>query len=183
MRTLGLSLLLSCGVLACTSDTAPVVYVGMSYQVRCLDCQPRAQDDAARNIKAVDDEAGYKLSCAVDSMTGTKRVTVDIVHESANSEQSYSLSVSNASLAEESDGPCSVRVVEGANTYQGACGSAEPNEDRPCQVSFEVKRGVLKGSLYCKEIASDASSSLTRYLVAPITRDPATFEIYGCSGL
>jgi hypothetical protein len=180
MRIPGFWLWLSCGVgivasWGCSSDFTPTVYVGMSYQVRCVDCQPRALDDAARSVKAVDAEAGFKLSCKADSTGGTKRVSFSIVHDSATSEQSYTLS--------ESDGPCSVRVVEGANTYEGACGTDDPTEDRPCKVGFEVKGGVINGSLYCAKIASDASSSIARYVTTPLTRDPAKFEIYGCEGL
>ena len=186
MRIPGFWLWLSCsvGVLGCTSDTAPTVYVGMSYQVRCIDCQPRALDDAARNVKAVDAESGYKLSCKVDNDGGTRRVGFSIVHDSAKSDQSYSLSVSHANLTdEESDGPCSVRVVEGANTYEGACGSDDPSEDRPCKISFEVKGGVIHGSLYCAKLQSDATSGILRYVTAPVSRDAAEFEIHGCTDL
>jgi hypothetical protein len=186
MRIPGFWLWLSCsvGVLGCSSETAPTVYVGMSYQVRCIDCQPRAVDDAARSVKAVDSESGYKLTCKVDNDSGTKRVGFSIVHESANADQRYSLSVSHANLNdEESDGPCSVRVIEGANTYEGGCGSDDPTEDRPCKVSFEVKGGVLHGSLFCSKIASDATAAIVRYVAAPLSRDPSDFEIYGCTGL
>lgn len=186
MRVPGFWLWLGCGVglFGCTSDTAPTVYVGMAYQVRCIDCQPRALDDAARDVKAVDAEAGYKLTCAADKMSGTKRVSFSVEHASTNSDNSYSLSVSHANIeGEESDGPCSVRVVEGANTYEGACGSDDPTEDRPCKISFDIKSGVLNGSLYCAKIASDASASIVRYVAAPLSKDPSKFEIHGCSGL
>ena len=106
-----------------------------------------------------------------------------IVHESSDSARSYSLELDDASLGEETDGPCSVRVVEGANTYEGACGSGDPSEDRPCQVSLRIEKDVLRGSIYCANIASDASSAITRHVVAPISTEPATFEIYGCSGI
>ena len=186
MRRPGFWLWLSCsaGIFACSSDTAPTVYVGMAYQVRCIDCQPRALDDAERDVKAVDADAGFKLTCAASTQSGAKRVSFSIVHESATEEQRYTLAVSHAKLdGEETDGPCSVRVVEGANTYEGPCGSDDPSEERPCKVSFEVKGGVLNGSLYCAKLPSDASSSIQRYVVAPLSRDPAKFEIHGCQGI
>ena len=131
--------------------------------------------------------AGFKLTCAASTQSGAKRVSFSIMHESATEEQRYTLAVSHAKLdGEETDGPCSVRVVEGANTYEGPCGSDDPSEDRPCKVSVKVEKGVLKGSLYCAKIPSDASSSIVRYVTAPISRDsrePAQFEIHGCQGI
>jgi len=183
MRNPGFWLLLGFGVFGCTSDTTPTVYVGTAYQVRCIDCQPRAQDDAVRSIKAVEGEAGHRLACRIDNESGTKRATFSVVHDSADEAKNYALELNDANLSEESDGPCEVRVVDGANTYKGACGSDEPTEDRPCQVSVRLEGRVLKGNIYCAKIPSDATANITRYVVAPLTRDPAQFEIYGCSGL
>lgn len=184
MRYSGFWLLLGIGVMSCSSDFTPTVYVGMAYQVRCLDCQPRALDDKARDIKAVDGEDGHQLACRVDDSTGTKRVTFSVVHESTDETKNYTVQISNGNVAgDESDGPCQVKVIEGANTYQGACGTDDPSMDRPCQVSFNVDKGVLKGTLYCANIQNEATANVTRYFVAPLLRSAASFEIYGCSGI
>jgi len=184
MRYPGFWLLLGIGVLSCSSDFTPTVYVGMSYQVRCIDCQPRALDDTARNVKTVDEENGHQTACRVDSSSGTKRVTFSVEHDSSDESKNYSVQISNGNVTgDESDGPCQVTVVEGANTYQGACGTDEPTADRPCQVSFNVDKGVLKGNLYCADITNEATANVTRYIVAPLTRGAASFEVYGCPGL
>ena len=183
MRTPGTWLLLGFGLVSCTSDTTPTVYVGLSYQIRCLDCQPRALDDVARNVKAVDEEAGHRLACRVEDRDGTKRVTFSLAHDSSDETKNYSLRVNNGNLTGGTDDPCELTIVEGANTYKGGCSSEEPNADRPCQVSFELDRSVLRGSLYCNNIGNEATANVTRYVVAPLSREPVKFEIYGCTGL
>jgi hypothetical protein len=181
-----LGLLSLLAVLAsCTSDTTPIVYIGMTYQVRCLDCQPRDSDPNPRDVRAVDGEAGYNLECAVTKTGSTRRVTFSAENQSSDSARSYLLTVRAGRLGgDESDGPCEVRVKEGDSTYEAACSSDAPSTERPCQVSFKEKNGVIKGQLYCNKILSDVGPSRFRYLVAPYTsEDPAEFELYGCSGL
>jgi hypothetical protein len=182
----GLGLLSLLAVLTgCTSETTPIVYIGMTYQVRCLDCQPRDTDPNPRDIRAVDGEAGYNLQCAVTKSGGTRRVTFSAEHQSSDSTKKYLLTVSGGRLdGEESDGPCVVRVIEGDTTYKGDCSTDDPTTERPCQVSFKEKNGVIKGSLYCDKIPVDGNLTQIRYLVAPYSsEDPAEFELYGCSGL
>lgn len=170
---------------SCTSETTPIVYIGMTYQVRCLDCQPREPDPNPRDVRAVDGEAGYSLDCSVNKSGSTRRVTFSAEHQSDEADNTYVLSVKGARLGgEESDGPCEVRVIEGNNTYVAGCSSEAPTTERPCQVSFSEKAGVIKGELYCDKMPSDASLSQVRYLVAPYTSsDPVELELYGCRGL
>ena len=170
---------------SCTSDTTPIVYIGMAYQVRCLDCQPRVPDDNAHDVRAVDGESGYNMSCVASRDGGTRRVTFSAEHKNDDSARTYTVSVRNARLAAaESDGICEVRIIEGDNTFVAACGTDEPSSDRPCQVTTELKGGVIKGKIFCDKVPSEASLSSVRYLVAPYTQtDPAEFELYGCAGL
>jgi hypothetical protein len=182
----GLGLLGLLAVLtSCTSETTPIVYIGMTYQVRCLDCQPRDTDPNPRDVRAVDGEAGYNLQCDVNKSGGTQRVTFSAEHQSSDSAKKYLLTVKGARIGgDESDGPCEVRIVEGDTTYTGACSTDEPSDDHPCQISVKEKNGVIKGSLYCDRIPTMGSLSQIRYLVAPYSNeDPAKFELYGCSGL
>ena len=174
------------GVFAsCTSETTPIVYIGMTYQVRCLDCQPREPDPIPRDIRAVDGEAGYGLDCTVTRSGGSQRVSFSAEHQSRDADDGYLLSVKGARLGgEESDGPCSVRVIEGNNTYVAACSTDEPTTERPCQITLKEKGGVVSGELYCKQMPNDVSLSQVRHLVAPYTEtDPVELELYGCRGL
>ena len=174
------------GVFAsCTSETTPIVYIGMTYQVRCLDCQPREPDPTPRDIRAVDGEAGYSLNCSVSKSGGTPRVTFSAEHQGDSAENKYVLSVRNARLGgDESEGPCDVRVIEGNNTYVSDCSTEAPTTERPCQVKLKEKGGVVSGELYCSKMPSDASLNQVRHLVAPFTEtDPVKLDLYGCRGL
>jgi hypothetical protein len=169
---------------SCTSETTPIVYIGMTYQVRCLDCQPREPDPNPRDIRAVDGEAGYNLDCSVNKSGSTRRVTFSAEHQSTDVARKYLLTVRGARIGgEESEGPCEVRVVEGDTTYVAACSTDEPTTERPCQVNVSERNGVLKGDLYCNKMPSNASLSQVRYVVAPYTEDPVDLELYGCAGL
>jgi len=168
---------------ACTSDADPTVYVALSYQVRCLTCQPRVPDENAHEIKAVNGEGGLQLECRVNRIGGTRRVSFSSTHPKGD--DTYSLSVTNGNIdGDESEGPCQVDLTESGNSYSGACGSDDPTEDRPCKISFEERNGVIKGGVYCLNIPNVGNRTSTRTLVSPATRDePATFEVHGCKGL
>jgi hypothetical protein len=185
MRSMSAVLGLGLVVSACSSDGPATVYIALSYQVRCLDCQPRTADDSPHPIKNVDGEIGLSLDCEVRRLADARRVTFSANHQSSDNTQNYAIRVTNGSLdGDESDGPCDVQIIEGANTYEGACGSDEPTTDRPCQATFEVKDGVVRGGVFCNKLPNMSNLTSTRYLVAPGTStDPATFEVYGCSGL
>jgi hypothetical protein len=187
MRSICLPLLLGLGLAACTSDTTPSIYVSVAYQVRCLDCQPAGPDDTAHDIKVVNGEDGYTLECSVQKVDNVRRVTFSVEHlEGDKSSGDHLFRVSSGNLdADESDLACEIKIVEGANTYEGRCSSDPPADSGgPCQAKFSVENGVIKGGVYCTAIPNTANLSTTRYLVAPATRtDLASFEIHGCSGL
>ena len=170
---------------SCTSETTPIVYIGMAYQVRCLDCQPRVPDANAHDVRAVDGEAGYNMSCVANRDGGSRHVTFSAEHKNDDSARTYTVSVRNARLAaEESDGICEVRIIEGDNTFVAPCSTDEPSSEHPCQVTTELKGDVVKGKIFCDKVPSEVSQTSVRSLVAPYTRtDPAEFELYGCAGL
>jgi hypothetical protein len=173
------------GVLACTSDTSPTVYVDLAYQVRCNDCQPRVTDESAHSIKAVNGENGLDLRCRAESSSGVKRVNIRAAHFSELSTENYAFTIENGSLeGDESDGPCRVEVIEGNDTFLGACSTDEPSEDFPCKVTFNIDKGVVKGTAYCYRITKVGVPSEFRYVVLPGERaEAATFQAYGCEGL
>jgi hypothetical protein len=180
--------LLGLGLPACSTDTTPAVYSELTYQVRCLDCEPRAPDEASHTIKVVNGENGYKLGCAVERVDAVRRVTFSVEHnDPAHPSMDHMFKVASGNLdAAESEPRCSLQVLESANTYVGSCSSSAPDPEAgvPCQATFELKAGVITGGVYCTAIANSANLFATRYLVAPNTRsEPAHFEIHGCSGL
>jgi hypothetical protein len=189
MRSTGLLLLLGLGLIgiaACTTDTAPSVYVAVAYQIRCLNCEPAGPDDAAHEIKVVDGEDGYKVDCAVRRVDNDRRVTFSVEHiDPLHSSTNHVFKISSGNLdADDSEVSAEVTIVEGANTYIGGSSGEPPSDSGPCQATFSVKDGVIKGGVYCSKIPNNANLSTTRYLVSPNTRtDPAQFEIHGCSGL
>jgi hypothetical protein len=190
MRSTGLFLVIGfglIGVAACTTDTTPSVYAAVAYQIRCLNCEPAGPDDAAHEIKVVNGEDGYNADCAVRRVDGTRRVTFSVGHiDSQHSSTNHAFKISSGNLdSDDTELSAEVQIIEGANTYIGGSSGQSPDASGgPCQATFSVKDGVIKGGVYCSNIPNSANLSTTRYLVAPNTRtDPAQFEIHGCSGL
>lgn len=177
-------ILLACSA-SCSSDTTPTVYIQLSYQVRCLDCNPRAPDDNEHDVKNVDGEDGYNLSCTVKKEDGERKVTFTADHLSSDSGSNYSFKLENGNLdGDDTSGECQVTIIEGDNTYKSPCSSDAPSDDSPCQAQFSVDNGVIKGGVLCNNIVNEATSALTRYVVAPGSRtDQAKFALYGCGGL
>jgi hypothetical protein len=175
--------LLGIGVVAtaCSTEDEHVVYAALSYQIRCLEgCEPRVPDLPGHEIKAVDGEGGISLDCRVRDIGGTPRVSFSASFH----DPSFSFGIDNGNLeGEESDGPCSVRLVEDNNTYVGACGSDSPTQERPCEITLYVEHNVVKGSVFCNQIPNDANMTSTRWLTLPSTREPATFELHGCKDI
>jgi hypothetical protein len=190
MRSTGSSLIgLALGALslaACSSESTPAVYMDLSYQVRCLDCEPRAADYPERMIKNVDGEDGYALKCEVTQTAGARRVTFSSTHldpKASSTDHVFKISLGNIDR-DDAEHPCEVKVIEGANSYVGAGTSDPPSDAAPCQARFSVKDGVITGGVYCDNIPGEVDATTTRYVVAPATRsDPAAFKLYGCAGL
>jgi hypothetical protein len=187
MRSTALLLGLGCAVMACSSDTTPVIYMDLQYQVRCLDCEPRGPDDAAHKIKVVEGEDDYNLNCTVVRSGGVRRVTFTASRlDKKDSSSSRVFEVRSASLdGDDNDASqCQVHVVEGDNTYDSTCSSDDPSGDTPCQATLSEKGGIISGSLFCDKIPNLVSATTSRYVVKPAsTSDGAPFKIYGCKGL
>jgi hypothetical protein len=187
MRATWISLVLGCALAGCTSESTPVIYMSLAYQVRCIDCEPRGPDDPAREIKHVDGEDDYDLDCEVRRVDGTRRVTFSasqIDPKMPSTNKSFGIELA-AIDEDDSELNCTVNVVESGNAYQGACSSDAPEDSGgPCQVNLRVQKGVIKGGVYCDDLPNRNDPSTARYLVEPSTRsDPATIEIHGCRGL
>jgi hypothetical protein len=181
---LGLAVVLGVGLLSCTSESEPPIYFDANYQVRCLDCQPRTADEPERDIALLDGEFDWRISCAVSRIAGEDSLTLTATHETERTSQRYGVRITRAILGDDQSSECRVRIIEGANTYEGACTSGEPTEELPCQVEFEREGGIIEGRVYCNRIRNEANLASYRYLVDPGSSDRAArIEVHNCSGL
>ena len=168
-RLLLLTLSFAAFPLACVnSDPAPV-FVDVSYQLRCIDCEPRTADDSAHTINALDGENGFRVTCDSQRQGKDRLVTFSAgVTDSKHPSNSYAFKIFQADVDKSDPGSsCHTQVVEGSNSYDGPCSSGEPSSDRPCQLKLKLKDGVIKGSVLCNAIPNRNDSMLTRHLVSP----------------
>jgi len=180
--------LIACCVPAATScvtnDPAPL-YADVNYQVRCIDCEPRAVDDTPHHITALDGEKGFDVACTTQSVSGGRLVTFNAsLIDSKHPTSTYAFKILQANVDKQDPGSsCRVQIVEGNNTYERHCTSRDPTADVPCHVKISDVKGSAKGSVLCGELPNRNDMTVTRHLVKPGTSDPAPFEIQGCPGL
>ena len=168
---LALALVLSCA--ACSEEDPAALYADVSYQVRCLDCEPRVGDDPERDLAVVDGD-GASLRC--ESVAG--RVSLEI------EAPDYFFKLLNCRLGSDPGDQCEVRVKEGSNEYRGFSKAEGSDGEQPCEVELTPDGSGFVGRVYCNQIRSHLSASRFRYVVAPGTNDdPAEVVASGCTGL
>jgi hypothetical protein len=181
-----LSLVVAPALAGCVQQDPSPLFLDLSYQVRCIDCQPVATDNLPRTIAALDGEGGFSVACSAqlsgkDRLLSFSATLIDAKHQSNN----YSIKVIQADLDKSDPGAgCRVVVAEGANTYEGRCTSGDTTTEKPCQITkLKVDNGVVKGKLLCNNIPNNTDANTTRYVVKPSTTAAADFEVHGCVGL
>jgi hypothetical protein len=182
---LGFAVVLGLGSLACKSESEPPIYLDTDYQVRCLDCTPRTSDDPEREVALLDGEFDWTISCEIQRISGSDSMTLVATHESKRTSERYGLRISRANVGEdEQSDECEVRIIEGANTYEGACTADDPSAELPCQIDFDQEGEVIEGTIYCNRIPNEANLSSFRYLVDPGSNNRAArLEVHNCTGL
>lgn len=185
MRRLIALAFIAASSLACAEEDPPPLFVDLDYQVRCIDCEPRAADDAVRRVMALDGEDGFSVDCNVARREGDRLVTFTAAYtDEERSRNSYSFGVIQANLdASGPGGSCRVVAVEGDNSYEGKCTGGDPSEEEPCRVELEAEDDIVMGSVLCENIPNRNSAMITRHLVAPNSESAARFEVHGCRGL
>jgi hypothetical protein len=177
---------LTAGLLAATllcacvnEDPAPVV-VDVDYQLRCLDCAPRAPDEPAHDITAVMGKEGFRVSCTGDEYGDTKTISfsADTNQLQVNGSQGFSLAIRQALPGPDPGPSCRVNAREGVNTYAGRCSADDPTDEIPCQVAMDWDDDLLTGTVLCRRIRDEVG--VTRWLVASGTEEPAAFTVHGC---
>src|SRR5689334_9073826 len=122
--------------LGCTEEDPAALFLDFNYQVRCLDCEPRSNDDPARDVHAVDGEDELTINCSVVDRGGDRLVSISVEHtDDRTGTVDYSLSIDQANLDSKDPGNgCRVHVKEGPNVYEGNCTGGDPNEETPCMI-------------------------------------------------
>ena len=181
-RLLVLAVFFSC-VLGCSKEDPAALFMDFNYQVRCIDCEPRSNDEPARDIRAVDGEDDLTLTCTLLDRGGERFVSFSLEHanEDADDGVDYSFALEQVNLASGDPGSgCRVKVKEGNNLYEGLCTGDDPTDDVPCQVEVEEEGDGIKGSVHCVHIPNKAQSTITRHIATPSTEKAAKFEVTGC---
>jgi hypothetical protein len=177
---------LTASLSGCTEEDPAPLYIDVRYQVRCIDCEPRAPDDPVRDVELLDGELGFTVECSVvqrgdDQLLNFRAAYIDDDRPSSN----FSLRMEQVTLDDNDPGPdCRVTVAEGANSYRGECTTEEPDGAAPCQIDLRVEEKIVFGEVFCDGVPNRTNAMTARHLVAPGTEDePAEFELHGCTGL
>ena len=187
MRRLAVSCLVSfscasVGLLGCVEDDPAALFLDLDYQVRCLDCEPRSNDEPARKIHAVDGEDDLTINCSTELRDGDRLVTISLEHvDPEDGDVDYSLSIDQVNLDSKDPGSgCRINAKEGPNVYEGNCSGSEPSEDEPCVIKLEQEGDGVTGTLHCVRIPNKAQPTLTRHIVASGSEKAAKLEATGC---
>jgi len=173
MHRLFLALVLGLSVAACTEEDPAALFADVSYQVRCLDCEPRTADGPERDLAVVDGD-GASLRC--ESNGGLVSLEIET--------EDYAFKIMNARLGNDPGSQCEVRVKEGINEYRGFCKPEGSDDEQPCEVELTADGSGFMGRVFCSQIRHHLTASLFRYVVAPGTNDePAEVVASGCAGL
>ncbi len=166
-------------LLGCTNEDPAALFVDISYQLRCIDCDPRSPDGPMRDLLLVDGEMDTTLTCAASASGSTHEVDF-----SAQNSQ-YSLELHQVRLGANPGDQCQIEVKEGSgNTYRGGCKAVGSDDDAPCEVELTNEGGAITGSILCRRIQHTLTPTYTRYLLSPGSQDEAAeITIQGCAGL
>jgi hypothetical protein len=171
-----------CALVGCNETDPEALYVDVLYQLRCNDCEPRTADSPARDIHHLDGDQGFDLSC-VSEPTGDGRLISFWAEytDPENEALDYSFEIDQAGLDGTAHGAaCSVKVVEGATTYEGGCTKGDPTAEAPCKLSLKKEGDIVRGTVLCDQIPIQDMMNPFRYLRHPNSNRAAEIEVRGC---
>lgn len=194
-----LCFLLAVGVAGCGDPNATRLFVDSQYATRC-DVTLHCANTEMRDICGISGgdpcnagEPQVNASCSIAESGDTRTLTFT-ASQSADASIRVSGAVFNMSGGSASGGSCQVRVVDGPNTYSGACGSAEPSEAQPCQISAVMFSAdptdgvpVVEGSIFCQFLQNQSNPDLQIEVTAwgsgpTAASTPGYFRIRNCEG-
>ncbi|HJL20010.1 MAG TPA: hypothetical protein RMH99_30375 [Sandaracinaceae bacterium LLY-WYZ-13_1] len=197
-RTLPFAFALVSFVAGCGDPDAGKLFVDIQYATRCdetLGCGGTEERDICginQGDPCIEGTPEVLASCSVSESESNRTVSF-----SAQQGADFSIAVSGAIFpfagGSASGGSCTVTVVDGPNTYSGACGSSEPSEAQPCQISSvmfydDMGNPTVEGSILCKNLSNRANPDLqievsTLGSGPDAANTPAGFRLANCTGL
>lgn len=196
MRFFATSMLLAILGGGCSSDGLGRLFFDVGWAVRC-DLSGGCTEPVQHSFAQFTGEMGVGGSCQLTPSSGGQ-----VLSFTASDESGAELSLRTAQLSGTCTptAPCAalttdicVRVKEGVNEFEGACGAAEPSATQPCRVdgvAFCVREGnpEVLGQIFCRGIEGRVNPSLVREVTAvgsgqAATSAPATFRIANCPGI
>jgi len=132
------------------------------------------------------------ISCTVTQTGDVRSLTF-----SASQGLGYAISIREAEIpvagGSAEGAACAARVIDGPNTFQGACGSAPPSESQPCQISDvrwydDAGNPTVEGRIFCQNLPNQANPAVQLALHAKgsdsmATMTPGSFRLANCDGL
>jgi hypothetical protein len=183
----------------CGDPNAGALFADIQYATRCemtLGCPGPVNRDVCGINNGDPCEGGApeaRVSCVVQESADGAR-TLDF---SASQGSDFTLTVSQATFSaaggSAAGARCEVRVTEGANRYEGACGSSPPSAAQPCQISAvrfydDMGNPTVEGAIFC-EFLPNQSQPMLQIEVTQVGSGPGPaampgrFRIANCQGL
>ena len=174
-----------------TNDSRPPFTIA-DWQVRCDTVMGMCSVPLRRSVTGENGEAGNSVSCNVTEDTANRTVNASVGGVGPVDGMTFELSISNARVPRGGGfvggGTCSITVVDGVNRYRGACGSAPPSTDTPCQVEIEFDFDEMSQSnrttlhVLCDHLPNEVTSEQLRSFTSHLTAaEPADIELYNLS--
>ena len=161
-------------IASCNEEDPAALFADVTYQLRCLDCQPVSPDPPKRDFSVVDGEDGTSLECYAEGGRVTLRINAG----------EFAFSIVDTRLGDDPGNECEVRVTEGGNEYRGGCKSVGGSGSNPCEVELTPDGSGFNGTIECHQIRHKSNNTWIRHLVAPgETAEPAEISAQGCAGL
>ena len=191
---------LLCSIPGCGDPNAGALFGDIQYATRCentLGC-PGPVDRDVCGINNGDPcmigAPEARVSCTIQESADGSTRTVDF---SASQGSGFAITVSQAIVSSAGGSAagagCNVRVTEGANRYEGMCGSSPPSEAQPCQISAvrfydDMGNPTVEGAIKCEFLPNQSQPMLQIELTqvgsgpGPASM-PGRFRIANCQGL
>jgi hypothetical protein len=175
-----------------TNDNRPPFAIA-DWRVRCDSVMGMCAEPLARQVTGENGESGNSISCNVTEDETSRTVNAMIGGTGPVDRMPFEVSITNARVPRAGGfvggGACSVTVIEGVNRYRGACGSAAPTTDQPCQVEIEFSFDTMSQSnlttfhIFCDHLPNEATSEQLRSFTSHLSAvEPADIELYNCRG-
>lgn len=201
----------------CGDPNAGALFADIQYATRCEEATPHCGGPMNRDVCGINNgdpcEVGApeaRVSCNVtESADGATRT----LEFSASQGSDFGITVSQATFnsagGSAAGAGCTVRITDGANRYEGRCGSSAPSASQPCQITAvrfydDMGNPTVEGAIFCEFMQNQSSPTLhlevtqvgsgspafssagnicDTYATTPPACNPGRFRIANCAGL